>query len=44
MTPSDLGFLILILLVTVSEVRSYHRAKKLKTECFQKSVAAQRPL
>ena len=44
MTPSDLGFLILIILLTFSEVRSYHRAKKLKHEQFEKSVSVQRPL
>ncbi len=44
MNPETLGVLILILLVTFSEVRSYHRAKKIKHEHFEKSVAVQRPL
>lgn len=43
MTPSDLGFVLLLLLVTFSEVRSYHRAKKFKTAAFHRSVAIRRP-
>ncbi len=36
MTANDLGFVILLLLVMCVEVRTYTRAKKFKTQTFEK--------